>query len=147
MTQDRFWSKVNIPDNLDDCWEWSTGTRNGYGAYWLDGRYCSAHRVSWELFHHETIPEGMCVCHHCDNKLCVNPDHLFLGTIADNMTDKIMKGRHYRGEAHWKSKLTQDQVLEIRSRKGQTQQSLADDFGVSQQQIYRILSRRSWSHV
>lgn len=152
---DKFWSKVDIPDNLDDCWEWKASSKpNGYGQFGIRGRNRYAHRISWERFTGKPIPEGMCVLHRCDNKLCVNPDHLFLGTIADNNADMTEKGRRARGaplaskgEAHGMSKLTREQVLEIRSREGETQQSLADEFGISDVQIGRILSRKSWSHA
>jgi hypothetical protein len=87
--EERFWAKVRTSKG---CWEWTACTRNGYGRLGLNGGVADAHRLSWEM-HYGQIPNGLCVLHHCDNRLCVRPDHLFLGTRGDNIADMDAKGR------------------------------------------------------
>ena len=90
---ERFWCKVT---RAIGCWTWAgSKTRQGYGCIGSGGKYApvvKAHRVSWEL-NRGPIPQGLCVLHHCDNPSCVNPNHLFLGTVRDNWNDAITKGR------------------------------------------------------
>lgn len=92
--EERFWSKVDLK-GPDDCWEWQASKLpDGYGSFGVRSRVVDkAHRVSWVL-KNGPIPDGMSVCHRCDNPPCVNPDHLFLGTQQDNMKDMVSKGRH-----------------------------------------------------
>jgi hypothetical protein len=123
------------------CWEWQ-GSRlpQGYGILGIKKRNHYAHRVSWEQ-HHGPIPPGMCVLHRCDNPPCLNPAHLFLGTQGDNMRDMAKKGRA-------KAKLTEEQVRELRQRKGtRTIYEFAAEYGVSKSLIGYVLNGRVWAHV
>lgn len=116
----------------------------GYGYFFIEGKDGYAHRFSWE-HHYGPIPEGLCVLHRCDNRMCVNPAHLFLGTRADNQQDAADKGRMPHGEAHWATKLTEAQVMEVVGllASGQSHSSIARVYGVSRQAITNIsLGRR-----
>lgn len=132
----------------DECWEWKHGRCQEYGI--SNGR--GAHRVSWEV-HRGPIPEGMYVCHRCDNPPCVNPDHLFLGTLQDNIADRVAKGRSSGdpalGEAKVISKLTNAAVRDIRRRgkDGEFHHIIAARFGVSRTTICNVINRKVWSHV
>lgn len=148
-----FWEKVKKGDD-DSCWEWLGAVLPcGYGSIRVNGEPTTAHRASY-ILHHGEIPEngsyhGFCVCHICDNRLCVNPKHLFLGTQKDNIRDMVKKGRSpdRRGEKHGCAKLLWSQVQEIRELYGITgysQRRLASLFKVSQRQIGRIVNNTSW---
>ena len=145
---DRFWNKV---EKTDECWNWTSAKHpKGYGLFSINNRNQRAHRVSYELCKGK-IPEGMQVLHECDNPSCVRPDHLFLGTNADNMADKVAKGRqaHFcpgRGEGHPTSKLTEDQVRAIRASPG-PQSRIAIEFGISCGYVSDIRKRKYWAHI
>lgn len=134
------------------CWEWQRArNRKGYGHMRWGGKVHGAHRLAYEAFVGPV--EDLHVLHCCDNPRCVNPDHLFLGTHADNMADKMAKGRarggRLCGEAHSQAKLTEADVIEIRSRLalGHTQHAIAADLGVSQKLVSQIKLGRCWGHV
>lgn len=92
----KFWSFVDKTD--DGCWEFRHKRVNDYGRMKFQSKHIRAHRLSWEI-HNGPIPDGMYVCHHCDNKKCVRPDHLFIGTHRDNLNDFVSKCLHYKGRA------------------------------------------------
>jgi hypothetical protein len=122
------------------CWEW-TGDRDGkgYGRIRIDGKKYQLHRISYKTFIGE-IPKNICVLHHCDNKICANPKHLFLGTKADNAHDRDKKGRtilHIENLKRKETKITKQQVDEIKKDK-RLQREIAIGFGLSQSHISRI---------
>lgn len=129
---------------MSGCWIWVGRTAGGgYGRIENNGqKLLLAHRVSHELFV-GAIPPGQLVCHRCDNTLCVNPDHLFLGTHADNMADMARKGRSGR------TRLTEAAVIDIRSGRylGQTHSKIARSLGVSESTIRAIILKMTWKHV
>jgi len=143
--KERFWAKVD-KKGTTDCWEW-TGAKlpKGYGVISEGGRNLYAHRVSWEL-QNGGIPPDMLVCHHCDNPSCVNPAHLFIGTMADNQQDMANKGRSSRGERRWSSKLSKQDVHGIRQMLGQDilGKVIAKKYGMSQAAISNIKTGKTW---
>lgn len=148
-TIERFWEKVKIKGK-DDCWEWQANIARGYGTFQFNGKPWRAHRFSWMIENGE-IPKGLCICHHCDNKACVNPSHLFIGTMKDNMQDAVNKGRMANGENHGNSKLTKEKVLSIREdyqyHGKENQVTLAEKYGVNHTTIRNIIIRKSWKNI
>lgn len=125
------------------CWLWTGASSPRYGIVRHRGRRLTTHRAAWEAIN-GPIPAGLQICHKCDVPRCVNPDHLFLGTNADNVADMVAKGRSaIHGERHWKAKLTPEQVRQIRA-DGRSQNALAAAYGVSQFNIHAIKTRKSW---
>ena len=145
--QERFDDKW-IPEPNSGCWLWTAGGCHlGYGRILAKGRVCQAHRVGYELYK-EPIPQGLCVLHSCDTPSCVNPDHMFLGTRADNALDRDMKGRNVVrfGERSGRAKITERQVREIRVASG-TSQQIGESHNLSAAQANAIKNRKSWKHV
>lgn len=134
---------------VSGCWEW-TGWKNpkGYGRISVDGVNRSVHRVSYEKFREHPVT-GMLVCHTCDKPACWNPDHLFLGTHADNMDDMVRKGRQHRphGAGHPRAKLTEADVVTIRSAVGITNRRLAELYGVSKWHVAEIRRGKWWTKI
>ena len=126
-------------------------SRGGYGRIWFNNTSVSSHRFSWMIFKGE-IPEGVEVCHSCDVKSCCNPDHLFLGTHLENIRDAYSKNLipALKGERNGASKLTEDDVIEIRRSRSEektTYKVLADRFSVDQSNIALIVKRKKWKHI
>lgn len=165
----RFAAKV---DSSGDCHVWTAGlSTDGYGQFRPGGTHpvVPAHRVAWVLATGDD-PGDRLVLHRCDNRRCVRVEHLFLGTPAENSADMVAKGRQYQGPTWWQrrgvpspledrrpargerqhlAKLTDDAVRAIRRRHaaGETQQALADEFGVSQRAVSAVVRRVTWRHV
>lgn len=151
--EERFWLYVNKCQG--GCWEWTgkSCSTGGYGLITSGGKQILLHRLSYELHHPLTNPIDdikLYVLHSCDNRKCVNPSHLSLGTSQDNMNDMVERGRSTIGEKNPQAKLTEQQVIEIRTRhagiRGQHTQ-LATEYGVTDRTISDIINRRSWAHL
>lgn len=145
----RFWKKVDCSSE-DGCWEWQACKNPyGYGIFQLNNKACKAHRVAYGL-EHGPIDDEDCVLHRCDNRGCVRPDHLFLGSKTDNAADRDQKGRQAKGVKAAKAKLDEAKVRAIRTMyaTGQfSQQELADAFGVYQGTVGAIIRHKTWKHV
>lgn len=150
-TDEERWAYFAPVGTPDECWEWrGHRTRHGYGLFTYRGRRMPASRVALVMTG-IALGDDQLACHHCDNPPCVNPAHLYAGTASDNMQDSIRRGRFNRatGERHHKAKFTLEQVRSIRLRvaEGETQASLAREFGVNYMTINRIVKRRFWINV
>lgn len=153
---ERFWRYVK---KSDGCWEWIGALNDaGYGILGIGGRSkgsIRAHRLSWMFAHRRrAIPKGMQICHHCDNRKCVRPDHLFMGTNADNVRDMWKKGRGspppiHRGEKNSRTKLKPKEVREIRrlAKQGESFPQIARQFRIGLSSVHRIAKRQTWSHL
>lgn len=147
---ERFWEKVD-KNGPNGCWVWTAGLHKqfGYGQFWYNGINDLAHRMSWRLTYGE-IPDGLNVCHKCDNPPCCNPDHLFLGTDLDNARDRNAKGRHNmpRGSALPHAKVTEamiPQIHELRNR-GLTHKQIGEIVGLGRAAVGLILNGKNWKH-
>lgn len=155
-----FWSKVDkngpLPDQLNQkykglsqCWNWTASHIRGYGQFVYNYKMVKAHRLSY-MMHIGPIPNGMLACHRCDNPFCVNPEHLWLGTNQENTSDRDAKGRSVKGEKSPHSKLTKEQVVEMREMHKSNlwnYPQLAEIFGVSQTLAKMVVKRKAWKHI
>jgi hypothetical protein len=153
----QYLAEQSIPEPMSGCWLWLASVdRGGYGQASVPKRLGAwtrkAHRLSFEL-HKGEVPDGLLVCHKCDTRSCVNPDHLYAGTPAQNTSDMIARGRAGRraprGSERPHSKLTEDAVREIRRRlrAGESHRAIAANFNVSRPAISFIARGVTWSHV
>jgi hypothetical protein len=148
--QERFDQKYVVRES--GCWEWVAAVRSRYGVIVVgSSRTAKAHRVSWEI-HRGPIPAGLKVLHVCDNPPCVNPDHLFLGTQADNLRDMVQKGRARGNPIGPVGRFTDEQVNQIRSEYRRNSRetgtrALAKRYGVSHAMIWKIVNHEAYKSV
>ena len=145
-----FWEKVNIGDK-DDCWIWNRAIQSsGYGSFGIgNGKTALSHRVAFTISNGE-IPKGLCVCHQCDNKLCCNPNHLFLDTIAGNNKDMVEKGRQAKGIKNGRSILTNEMVVTMRSDykfEGKSIKEIAGEYNVHYNTARNAIHRKTWKDL
>lgn len=133
-----------------ECRDWarSIGAR-GYGFTWHGGKSVLVHRLAWKLANQTELPDGMHVCHRCDRPSCINPGHLFLGTPAENNTDRDRKGRTAWGEGASNVRLSVNDVEGIRlaARLGWQQRTIAETYGISVTHAFRIIHGQCWKHL
>ncbi len=141
----RFWSKVDASPKLGQCWLYRDTEPHEYRTIKWRGGTEVAHRVAYEIVH-GPIPEGLVVRHDCDTPACCNPTHLRTGTHADNVRDRVLRGRSAVGERSGKAKLTEVQVRDIAT-KANSAAWYAQHYGVTEDTIYAIWERRSWRHL
>lgn len=148
MTNEEFqqWFETKLVTTSTGCKEWS-GCRflKGYGVVRMNGKNVKAHRIAYELYTQKPITDGMFILHSCNNPPCCNPQHLREGSHQENMNDKLRCGRQPRGETNGNAKLTQEQVIQIKSNPNKlTQYQLADLYGVKRPCIAKIQRGKIW---
>lgn len=140
-------------DRSGDCWLWTGTQRKGYGLVWCGPEYGQreAHIVTWELGHGGLgSAKGMVVRHTCDTPLCRRPSHLLTGTHADNVADKVARGRQPFGSKHGRAKVNEVMVIDLREKYATgawSQKRLAHHFGISQANVCMIVNRKTWTHI
>lgn len=152
--EDRFWAKVSKPADGNGCWEWTAVLNEaGYGVFGVPGGIDRAHRISWRL-KFGAIDAGMFICHKCDNRKCVNPDHLFQGSPRDNVLDMRSKGRMVapptmRGESNCRNRFSVEDVVQMRSeyRAGASIREICGRVGAWYNTVKRIVLHESWAHI
>lgn len=154
-TKNLFMNKIEV---VDGCWVWHNYRQaDGYGVIHYGRKSWLAHRLMWTLENGE-IPDGMEICHHCDNPPCVNPMHLFIGTHGDNVRDSFSKGRSVRyGEHHSQNKLMRNDVIKIRKIFNETDfqdggikrfiNEMAEQYNMTSSGIEKVIYRQTWRHV
>lgn len=149
MIDKRFWARVDQSGGNDACWPWlGCKMPNGYGKVGRRGKTWLAHRYAYQ-YYRDSWQADLCVCHICDNRICCNPAHLFVGTQNDNLADMTAKGHRPRGDTHVNAKLSAEKVTRIRrfAYKGVSGKALANVFGVSRSVISNVLSGNAWGSV
>lgn len=141
----RIWDRV---ERTESCWLWQGATIRGYGCITSSGRVLYVHRIAWELTS-GPIPDGGVVRHRCDVPLCVRPDHLEIGTQADNLRDAQVRGRTSKGEARSNHKVNDEDVRVMRRMHavGLNARQIAVWFPLSERTVRKILTGRNWRHV
>jgi hypothetical protein len=145
----RFFKKISSPDN-NGCINWLGAINgHGYGQLKFNGKTVGAHRFSYIYHHNKEIPKNLYVCHKCDNRKCVNINHLFLGTQTDNFSDCVKKGRNVMGERQWKSKLDSCQIKLIREMLFLKYKPsfIAYIFDITRSTVSQIHNNKTWKQV
>ena len=141
-----FWKKVEIGDK-DSCWNWTAGKQSkDYGSFGIgNGKTTLSHRVAFTIAYGE-IPKGLCICHDCDNKLCCNPRHLFVDTIAGNNKDMVKKGRQAKGIKNGSSVLSNEMRVTMRSdyQTGKTIKELSEEYDIHYNTAKNVIQRKTW---
>ena len=148
---ERFWSRVDRGEP-EECWLWKNEYRNKarYGYFHFNSRSMLAHRFAWMIANQQDIPHELCVCHTCDVGWCCNPSHLFLATQVENMKDKARKGRAPKGDRNGRSKIKEEDALEIKRLLGSgslSQAEIARRLGLHPNLIWQIASGTTWRHL
>lgn len=135
----RFWSKVNM-GLPDECWEWQAKLARGYGRFYIEHITIAAHRLSWIMLR-GPIPDGILVLHKCDNRKCVNPNHLYLGTHSDNNSDRAQRNSNNQGGPI--SRFSSKDIEDVKDliKKGKHKLFIANKYNISLNHVYTLTSK------